>query len=1161
MRKFLIFLSLAALTFVLVPGAQAQTETGTVTGVVTDPSGAVVPDAQVVAKSVATGAERSTRTNESGVYVISNLLPGIYDIRVNASGFASWLQRVQVTVGARVTVNAQLEVERAVETVEVLAAAGVVVNTADQTLSQVIDSKKITELPTLTRNPYALAATAGNVSEADPSGRGVGVAINGLRAASTAILLDGATNSDEFTATVGQAVPLDSVQEFSLLTNNFTAEFGRASGGIVNVATKSGSNEYHGTAYWFGRYSALTSNSFVNNAFGLPKTRFTRNQFGYSVGGRIVHDKLFFFQSTEWTRVRSFDRVIALVPTPQLLAVAHPNTQNFFSTLGTRKSNLTVLNTLTKTSATNIGGTTVCNTTGPCAALPVGFPMFDRVQYAVPSDAGGGDPQNTYSLVGRIDWIVSPNTQVYGRYALEDQEFLEGSNANSPYQGFDTGATTFNNNVLISVTHTFNPRLVSQSKIVFNRLNQEQPLGQFPNVPTLFFRTVQTRVEGTLTALPGYLPFNPGVGIPFGGPQNFGQVYEDVSYTRGSHQFRFGGSYVYIQDNRTFGAYANPSLTLGSNLPNAMDAFLNGVLLSFQSAVDPQGKFPCRFPLIAGQPCGRDLNGDGLITGSEIDPTGTLTLPVGQPSFSRSNRYHEFAFYGQDSWRVSRTFTLNFGLRWEYFGVQHNKDPRLDSNYYDAVTGSIFDRIAGGSVSIAPLSPIGGLWRKDWNNFAPRVGFAWDIFGDGRTSLRGGYGIAYERNFGNVTFNVIQNPPNYAVVSIISNVDVSGNIPISTDILGPLAGSSGTKALPPVSLRNVDAEIQTAYAHFWSLSLEREWWKNFLVALEYSGSKGVDLYSLTDPNRPGSGNVFRGLPCQTPDSPVGCRDRLTTQLIDGNGDGIPETRLNQYTNLNRRGQQGESLHNAFNLRVELNNFANTGLTLRTNYTWAHTFDNTSSTFSESSNDFNLGLLDPFDPKVDRGNAAFDIRHRVVISGIWEVPFARNTTGVWRRVLHGWQLSPIFTASTGSPFSIWDCTFAFFAVCPRMVLVGPIARKGPDNPPASGTPAEFRYIDIPSGSVGTYVHPITQNGEFGPFPANMTPRNWFRGPGSWNFDIGIMKTTQITERYSLQYRAEFFNAFNHANLFVLGSSAEVNNGFVSARRDGRRNIQMALKLIF
>jgi hypothetical protein len=272
-------------------------------------------------------------------------------------------------------------------------------------------------------------------------------------------------------------------------------------------------------------------------------------------------------------------------------------------------------------------------------------------------------------------------------------------------------------------------------------------------------------------------------------------------------------------------------------------------------------------------------------------------------------------------------------------------------------------------------------------------------------------------------------------------------------------------------------------------------------------------------------------------------------------------RTSQYTNINKRGGNGFSNYNAFNLRVNVNNFANSGLRLTANYTWSHAIDNLSSTFSESGNNFNLGLLDPFNPKLDRGNADFDIRNRFVLSGVWDVPFARDTKGVYKQILDGWEFAPVFTAVTGTPFTVFDCTDGI-TVCPRMFQTGALPRKGSNNSPQDpSTPGAFTYLDL-TGLIGSYTNPITGFTEIGPYPSNMIGRNLFRGPGAWNTDLGIYKNFQITEQFKLQYRAEFYNLFNHANAFILGSELDVSSqSVVRSQKDGNRNIQMALKLIF
>jgi hypothetical protein len=1125
--------------------ALGQVETGRITGTVTDPTGAVVPGATITVKSIATGTERVTTTNTQGVYAVTGLIAGPYEVSVTSKGFKTEQRRVRVMVGSTIGMNFKLSLGETTTVVEVSAeGTSAEVDTETQTIGNYIGQKSVSELPTLTRDPYDLVLTAGNVSSADPAketnsvGQGVGVAINGQRASSVNILLDGADNTNAFDTTPGQAVPLDSVQEFSVLTNDFQAQYGRASGGVVNVITKSGTNEFHGSAYEFNRVSDLASNSFDNNANGIKKPVFTRNQFGYSVGGPIKKNKVFFFQSTEWTRVRSAATRFSWVPTSNLIGAASPNTQSFFSNLGGLRSNLTQLNTVSRNDllAQGFDPCTGAAASGPCALLPADMPLFQRVAYNFPFNSGGGDPQNSYDLVGRIDWYSTEKTQVYGRYALQSEDYLAGSLADSPYQGYDTGEKIFNNNFLVSMIHTFSPTTSSQSKIVFNRLSDNQPLSDRGVVPSLYFFQNQTAsFLGTKVAFPGYLPFSPATGIPFGGPQNYAQAYEDLTYVHGTHQLRFGGSYVYLRDNRTFGAYEEAQQILGQTFGNSLDNFLSGQLYRFRGAIDPQGKFPC---------------------GDVVTPNCVVDLPVSSPSFSRSNRYNEFGIYGQDSWRVHPRVTLNLGLRWEYYGVQHNKDPRLDSNFYDANAGTIFQSIRDGNVAIAPLSTVGGLWAKDWNNFAPRLGFAWDVFGNGKTAIRGGYGIGYERNFGNVTFNVIQNPPNYAVMDLIAGVDLP-SLSVTPDNAGPLSGATGQKALPVTSLRNVDANIRTAYAHFYSFSLDQQVVRNVFLGIDYSGSRGESLYSLEDPNQIGAGNVYLNDPCTpglTPGDPGTCTARLKTT---------------QYSFLNRRGNNGFSRYNAMNVRVDIRNVANSGLDLRTNYTWSHAIDNLSSVFSVAYNDLNLGLLDPFNPKLDTGDAEFDIRQRVAISGIWNIPFAKNTMGIHKRVLDGWTIAPIFTANTGTPFSLFDTSNAY-VIAPRAMFNGPVPNNGVSNPPPGGTPNTFNWITIPAGSVDhSYVNPLINIADIGPFPANMSGRNAFRGPGRWNLDLGIYKNFQVTERYSLQLRGEMYNMFNHSNLILVGSdndvsaisAATVQRGVLPTGLTERRNVQFALKFIF
>ena len=1121
----LFVFTLFALTTVLL----AQTETGQITGTVLDPSGAAVPNAAITVKSVTTGSVRETTTSMSGGYVVTNLLPGVYTVTVNASGFAEVQQRATVSVGAKVGLDLHVQVGKASTVVEV-AAAAVQVNTETQSLSTTVSGAQLNDLPTLNRNPYALVALSGNVSDAGAGNRGVGYSINGLREAGTNILLDGAANNDEFTASVGQSVPQESIAEFSVVTSDYTAEYGRASAGIVNVATKNGTNELHGSAYELNRVSKLSSNSFNDNAYGNPKGVFTRNQFGYSVGGPIKKNKLFFFSSTEWTRVASNANNQAMVPDAALIAASSANTQGFFAAYGKLAPGSQVVQTYSLNQLAAQGTNLCTSATAACAAINRDAPAYDLVNFTAPTDAGGGSPQHQYQTVNRVDYNLSDKTTLYGRYALQNLSYSKGYASLSPWAGYNTGETDFNNNMLVSVIHTFSPRLVSQSKAVFNRLNELQPFGDHPAVPTLYTTSTGAgNLLGQPILYPGYVPQFPGSGIPFGGPQNFVQLYEDLSYNFGNHSIRFGGSFEYLQDNRTFGAYQTAGEYLGTSASSALSNFVAGQLRQFQVAIFPQNKYP----------------GD------------TVNLPLTAPNFSRSNRYKEYATYVQDSWKVRPRLTLNLGLRWEYFGVPHNADPMLDSNwYYPAGQINTPQGYRDGKLYPVPQSPLGSLWKKDFNNFAPRLGVAYDVFGDGKTSFRGGYGIGYERNFGNVTFNAIQNPPNYETVSCTA-ASCGVALPISASNYGPFSGSSGTIKLPKATLRTPVENMKTAYAHTWSASLEHQLSNNVLIAADYSGSKGVGLYDVSVYNRPGYGNVFLGIPCSYD------AGDCSAYLND------------QYGGINTRGNNGFSNYHALNLRTSLKNVKNTGLTLTANYTWSHATDNLSTSFSDSDNFSNnwgsqeTGMLDPFNPQVNKGNADFDIRQRFVLGAVWELPLFKNGSGLSHKILGGWVVAPILTIRTGSTYSLFDCYNAQY-FCTMAALTGPLSTSANKNPSASagGTPNQFDFLTVPTGIIDHFTNPTYFYSDLPPFPSNMTTRNEFRAPGNWNMDLAVSKTFLFTERFRLKFSGEFFNGMNHANMYVeaasndLGSSNVIQSckGCTGASAD-RRNVQLSAKFIF
>ena len=394
--------------------------------------------------------------------------------------------------------------------------------------------------------------------------------------------------------------------------------------------------------------------------------------------------------------------------------------------------------------------------------------------------------------------------------------------------------------------------------------------------------------------------------------------------------------------------------------------------------------------------------------------------------------------YAQDSWKILPRLTLNLGLRWEYYGVQHNANPALDSNFVFGSGANEYEQIRNGSVQLAKDG--GVFWKPNYNNWGPRVGFAWDIFGDGKTSLRGGYGISYERNFGNVTFNAIQNPPNYAVISLQSFVDVPGALPVYTDTAGPLAGT-GTKPLPAVSQRAINQNINSAYAETWNISVDRNVGQRVLFLCPMQGRVVCTFMTLPMLTRRGP--------------PVG---RLYL------GDARAANRINyQYSNMNFRSDNGLSFYNALNVKYSVMNLARKGLGITANYTFSHSLDNLSSTFTETyggiSGAYQLGYLDAFNPRLNYGNSDFDIRHRFNFSLSWELPWLKSSRQHVCQDRVRW-LGPRgrLDIRTGSPFTVYDCTNFNGTACPLWVQPSVVQRSG--TPKSVGSNL-FNYIALPN----------------------------------------------------------------------------------------------------
>jgi hypothetical protein len=341
-------------------------------------------------------------------------------------------------------------------------------------------------------------------------------------------------------------------------------------------------------------------------------------------------------------------------------------------------------------------------------------------------------------------------------------------------------------------------------------------------------------------------------------------------------------------------------------------------------------------------------------------------------------------------------------------------------------------------------------------------------------------------------------------------------------------------------LRAVDPNIKNAYAHFWSLAAQRQLWGNTIVSAEYTASAGRGLYSIANINRVGSGAFYLG-------------------------DANPNGRINTSgpSSINFRGGDGRSNYNAMVLSFDSSNLRNKGLRVTARYTYSQTKDNLSNTFAEGQNgNFNLGYLDPFNPDLDYGNAEFDVRHRFSSSFTWNVPKVSAAKGFFNQLVNGWELTGIINLRTGVPFTTYDCSFAV-NVCSRAIIDGPVNLSGSVDHHSSGvidSPNRYNYIDLTGLHAGSFTDSLGF-AEFPPFPSNMSKRDAFRAPGFWNIDGGLYKNFKLTERYTLQLRLEAYNVLNHANLKVTYGDADVELPYVPAFFDGRRNVQIAGKIIF
>lgn len=959
--------------------------TGTVTGVVQDEKGALLPGASVKLVNLGTNSERTATTTSDGVFEITQLVPGNYRLEVQATGFAKYVQEpVVVNVLQRTTVNANLKVGGIGETVTVTGESTALVETTKTDVGGVIDQRRLENLPVNGRSFASLAVLIPGATlqpSFDPTKARVGTfSVGGSTGRNLNITIDGGDNKDNAVGGILQNFSMEGIQEFALSTQRFSAANGRSGGALLSVVSKSGSNAFHGSAFGFFRDDALNANAPKllaeargDSTEGAEKPPFNRQQFGGSFGGPIKKDRAFFFGAIERTRERGNSFVAA--DDQEKIAFLEP--------FGYQ-------------------------------AVPLLPQPFNDWQYTV-----------------KGDFVLSPKHQLVVRFAGQNNDALNDQAGflivRTDLSGGNESLNTLYN-FLTSLTSTISASTVNQF--------------------TYQYQTFDNRINATtdlnLLTFPDGLLVGRNGNVPQQTIQKKHQFHDDISWNRGNHGFKFGGDFTYVPTlGGLFAFNSAPEYDFNFNAD--------------EIALNP-GQFPQGFHTTQIRPgpitCGafaETLN----CTQADLDGIGVVAQVVlsgGDPAFDLREGAKQFAAYFQDDWKITPRFTLNLGVRYDVdFGFVDNAHAAENRTFQALrIIGSPFAR---------------KVVEDDKNNLSPRIGFAWDFRGDGRSVIRGGYGIYYDQSFLNVPLFAVQqaNPEIYATF-------FNDGANLSIDSPAPSVPRPLTNPLPGTRGRMLDPDFQSPYTQQWNLGFAQEFGKNMALEFDYVHILGLHEFSGLDINpRPGP---LLGLDRSDP-SPPNSQRVLASQfaahaaeLIQAFGTATPFARISVAQSDSR------SRYDAFTVAFK-KRYADK-FQLNAHYTLAK-----SQAWFGATADFGLAPQNAFvkfDP-INFGPTGEDERHRFVLSGIFDLPW-------------DFQVAPIFQMASARPYSIFPS-----CLCD-------INRDGVTNDRESVNPA----VD----------------------DQHVLPLNDHRGDNFSQLNVRVSKFFKFGETKKLGLFFEAFNVFNTGN---------------------------------